>query len=245
MKHSSHPASPRTPPQASRQAPPQTLPRAARSLVPSPIPPDTPPVSPSAALASGLSLSVLAAAQASLPEVRRRQAAAKDAGPSWTRARQAEFLAALAESHSVAEAARSVGMSRQSAYKLRARLRGQPFAMAWDAAYQSAPHSLYRAALERAIEGVEVPHYANGELVGTSRKYDERLTLTLLHMRPPARARISGDLPGSSYQPDDFPGLLNRVQYGPGRFAAWETYSHLLAEWDEEDDPDEDRADDY
>jgi len=43
----------------------------------------------------------------------------------------AEFLRQLAATHSVSAAARSVGMSRQSAYKLRDRLKGEPFDIAW------------------------------------------------------------------------------------------------------------------
>ncbi|MCB1719955.1 MAG: hypothetical protein KDK05_32950, partial [Candidatus Competibacteraceae bacterium] len=41
----------------------------------------------------------------------------------WTPARQAAFLRELAASHCVSAAARAVGMSRQSAYALRARLK--------------------------------------------------------------------------------------------------------------------------
>jgi hypothetical protein len=52
----------------------------------------------------------------------------------WTPARQAAFLRALKATQSVSEAADSVGMSRQSAYKLRRRLAGQPFDRAWDMA---------------------------------------------------------------------------------------------------------------
>ena len=52
----------------------------------------------------------------------------------WTRARQAAFLRELAALQSVSHAALSVGMSRQSAYKLRRRMAGQPFAEAWDMA---------------------------------------------------------------------------------------------------------------
>lgn len=52
------------------------------------------------------------------------------------------FLRALAERRSVAAAARSVGMSRQSAYKLRARLAGQPFDQAWDMALAAPPGAL-------------------------------------------------------------------------------------------------------
>ncbi|WP_454598622.1 hypothetical protein [Qipengyuania sp. SM2507] len=219
-----------------KQTPPRTPPQAHRRVAaPAPAPAPTTP----AALASGLSLPVLAAAQAALPAVKRRRAAIGSRGPRWTKARQAAFLAALAETHSVAEAARAVGMSRQSAYRLRTRLRGEPFAMAWDAAYASAPHSLYRAALERAIAGVEVPHYANGELVGTSRKFDERLTLALLAIPAPARAALGFDTPGSRYNPDDFRTLLLRVEHGSERFEAWDTERALRADEAAEDFDDE------
>lgn len=49
----------------------------------------------------------------------------------WTKAKAVAFLRALVPTLSVAEAARSVGMSRQSAYRLRARL-GPEFAQLWD-----------------------------------------------------------------------------------------------------------------
>jgi molybdenum-dependent DNA-binding transcriptional regulator ModE len=49
----------------------------------------------------------------------------------WTRDKMLSFLRALAQGGSVAAAARGVGMSRQSAYRLRARL-GAGFAKAWD-----------------------------------------------------------------------------------------------------------------
>ena len=81
---------------------------------------------------------------------------------------------------SVAAAARSVGMSRQSAYRLRNRVRGSTFDLAWEAAFRHGFDQLAQAALERALNGVEVPHYHKGELIGTSRRYDERLTLALL-----------------------------------------------------------------
>lgn len=52
----------------------------------------------------------------------------------WAIARQSNFLRALAASHSVKNAAKAAGMSRQSAYGLRARLKGEPFDLAWNAA---------------------------------------------------------------------------------------------------------------
>jgi molybdenum-dependent DNA-binding transcriptional regulator ModE len=55
----------------------------------------------------------------------------------WTYAKSLAFLAALARSGKVAAAARSVGMSRQSAYRLRARLSGTRFAAAWSQAQRA------------------------------------------------------------------------------------------------------------
>lgn len=50
----------------------------------------------------------------------------------WTPVRQAAFLALLAETRSVSMAARAVGMSRKSAYRLRDRPGAESFAAAWD-----------------------------------------------------------------------------------------------------------------
>ena len=52
----------------------------------------------------------------------------------WTVQRQAEFLGMLAETGSVMGACEAVGMSRKSAYALRARVGAESFAAAWDAA---------------------------------------------------------------------------------------------------------------
>lgn len=152
----------------------------------------------------------------------------------WTPARQAAFLRELAASRNVAAAARSVGMSRQSAYKLRARLRGQPFDIAWAAAFQCHFDALAEAAMERALHGVEVPHFHRGEMVGTSRRFDERLTLGLLAMRhgflrppPPPTS------PAYAYETDDLAALIERVEEGP---ESWDGE-------DDEDDEDEDGED--
>lgn len=48
----------------------------------------------------------------------------------WSLDKQAAFLRALSATHSVSEAAKSAGRSRQSAYRLRSRLKGQPFDLA-------------------------------------------------------------------------------------------------------------------
>lgn len=95
----------------------------------------------------------------------------------WSPSRQATFLRALAATHSVSHAAAQAGMSRQSAYALRARLKGEPFDLAWHAALRCRLDALAEAALERALHGVEVQHFYHGELTHTSRRYDERLTV--------------------------------------------------------------------
>tara|TARA_A100001391_G_scaffold139407_2_gene97652 strand:- start:952 stop:1491 length:540 start_codon:yes stop_codon:yes gene_type:complete len=135
----------------------------------------------------------------------------------WTRDRQAMFLRELAATHCVSAAAQAVGMSRQSAYALRARLKGEPFDRAWQAALLNRFDELAEAAMDRALKGVEVPHYYKGELVGTSRKFDERLAIALLAMRDsfrptPAPYRTH---PAADYRPDDFGPLIERVEHGP------------------------------
>lgn len=75
----------------------------------------------------------------------------------------AEFLRQLAATNNVAAAAKTVGMSRQSAYRLRARHKGRPFDIGWEAAFQRGYDNLAQVALERALNGVEAPHYHKGE----------------------------------------------------------------------------------
>ena len=53
----------------------------------------------------------------------------------WTPERQLLFLQALAKTRCVSKAAAHVRMSRESAYRLRSRLAGQLFALAWDSIY--------------------------------------------------------------------------------------------------------------
>lgn len=74
-------------------------------------------------------------------------------GPRWTPRKMAEFLRALAASHSVKDAANSVGMSRQSAYRLRSRLKGLAFDAAWDEAFH---HSFGNLAQCSAARGSRV-----------------------------------------------------------------------------------------
>lgn len=60
----------------------------------------------------------------------------------WTPERQARFVGMLAQTGSVAAAARAVGMARESAHRLRRKPGAESFAHAWDAIvahYRGAP----------------------------------------------------------------------------------------------------------
>jgi len=105
----------------------------------------------------------------------------------WTPERQQAFIAALAESGCVTEACQAVGMSSQSAYRLRRDFEAQGFRRAWEAALDYAVRRLSDAAFSRAIHGVPVPHYYQGEVVGEHHRYDEKLTMFLLRYRDPMR----------------------------------------------------------
>ena len=70
----------------------------------------------------------------------------------WTRAKMREFLRALAATASVSQAAQQVGMSRQSAYDLRARLVGRPFDLAWEVALKHASKERSGERPERRIQ---------------------------------------------------------------------------------------------
>ena len=61
-----------------------------------------------------------------------------------------------------------------------------------------------------------MPHYYNGELVGTSRRYDERLTLALLAMRQGLVRKPRYDfLPEAAFETGDLAALADRVERGP------------------------------
>ncbi len=102
----------------------------------------------------------------------------------WTPERQQAFIAALAESGCVGEACKAVGVSRVSAYRLRARPEASIFRQAWDVALDYAIRNLSDAALSRALNGTPRPVFYKGEQVGEWRHYDERLTISTGELSP-------------------------------------------------------------
>ncbi len=106
----------------------------------------------------------------------------------WTEEKQRRFIEVLADTGQVGLAARTVGMTRETAYRLRRSAHGAAFARAWDAARHHAGSLLEDVAFERAIEGVEQNIYdENGEVVCTKRVYNDRLLTFLLRNLKPER----------------------------------------------------------
>jgi len=149
-------------------------------------------------------------------------------GDRWNKPKMGEFLRQLAATHSVSAAARAVGMNRRSAYRLRNRLKGQPFDIAWEAAFRQGYDELAHAALELALEGEEVPHYYRGERKGTHRKRHPALVVQLLKMRNQAGAPTLGRYNAAAeYWSENWDQLVERVETGP---VTWEDDLRGLSE---------------
>lgn len=119
-----------------------------------------------------------------------------------TPARQVAVVQAMAACGCIREACAKVGVSTEAVYELRRRPDAQSFRMAMDVALDGAADRVEDAVYARAIDGVEVPHYYKGELVGTHRRYDERLALFILRYRKPARYGRHLDRADSARHPE-------------------------------------------
>jgi hypothetical protein len=101
----------------------------------------------------------------------------------WTVERQIAFIEKLAGCGSVSAAAKHVGMSRESARRLRLRYSARDFRDAWDAALDCNYAEVEETAMERSKKGVARPIFYKGQQVGEWRQHDERLTMFLLRFR--------------------------------------------------------------
>jgi transposase len=97
----------------------------------------------------------------------------------WTPERQRAFIAALADGGLVCEAAARVGMSEQTARRLRRRPDAAGFSRAWDQAI-AARAERSRSAWERAVNGTPRQRLYRGKVVGEDRVFDNRLLVHLL-----------------------------------------------------------------
>jgi len=123
----------------------------------------------------------------------------------WTDERQKTFIEALADTGSVAAACRQVDMTTVGAYYLRRQPGAEEFRTAWEKAINLGVQRLEDIAMDRALNGVDVPIYSYGELIGTRKSYNDRLLMFMLRNRAPERfgnsvsgksGRGGGDLKG-------------------------------------------------
>ncbi|MEM7779131.1 MAG: hypothetical protein AAF697_01925 [Pseudomonadota bacterium] len=105
----------------------------------------------------------------------------------WTPERQRDFIEALADTGSVHAACKAVNMSQGGAYYLRRQEGAEEFRAAWEKALDLGVQRIEDVAMDRALNGVEEPLYSYGKLVGTRRRYNDRLLMFMLRNRAPER----------------------------------------------------------
>ena len=108
----------------------------------------------------------------------------------WTPERQRGFIAALAETGVVAQAARSVGMSSASAYNLRRRPHAESFALAWDMVEDEVRNCALAFVVDQAMYGSTRPRFYRGKFVGTIHSFETRIALAAVRAAfsvPPRR----------------------------------------------------------
>lgn len=94
-----------------------------------------------------------------------------------------EFIEWLARTGSVTAAAEAAGLSRAQVYERRKT--HKLFSRAWTKALSLGVDGLHDQAMHRAMEGDERPIVRKGELVGTERRFDNRLLQFLLKAHRP------------------------------------------------------------
>ena len=115
----------------------------------------------------------------------------------WSAERQCGFLAQLYLTGSVTAAARSVGMTRASAYRLRARADAESFAHAWDHVLtppgpgrrggprQDLRKVTHEALIRRLATGLVRPVVHRGWMTAIRQKPDDSALFRLLYRRGP------------------------------------------------------------
>jgi hypothetical protein len=99
-------------------------------------------------------------------------------GRGWTPDKRVRFLDLLAHHGNARAAASEVGLSVQTAYRLRRR--DALFARGWNAALVLARDSSEQVLAEVAINGIEEEVWCRGRMTGTKIRFDTRLLLAHL-----------------------------------------------------------------
>ncbi len=145
----------------------------------------------------------------------------------WTPARQAAFIGLLAQTRSVAAAARCLGMRRESAYRLRRRPGAAGFAAAWDAALgkpyrpidTGSAKATGLAAHARLESGLAQIVMHAGRYVATVWKADDKALLQHLAQLDRGRlGRAAGAIAAAAYAPAFASTPAPRARPGPAPF---------------------------
>jgi len=113
----------------------------------------------------------------------------------WTPDRQRAFVSALRLLAGVGAAARAVGMTPQSANRLRRRPGAEAFAAAWDAALFEGRDRAWDEAVRRGRDGHLVPVTRDGRVVAHRRRFDNRLLFAACYAEPMRRFDRTYDSP--------------------------------------------------
>ncbi len=101
----------------------------------------------------------------------------------WSEQVQRDFIAYLQRTGCVAVAARAVGRSASTAYRLLDVPGAESFALAWDQAVKEGLDRLREDSLDRALNGSLVPVYRKGRLVRIEHRRNDRMAIALISGR--------------------------------------------------------------
>ena len=119
--------------------------------------------------------------RASAFAIRFRPVKVKARHDGWTPERQRDFIDRLCLTGNVSRAARAVGKTAQSAYRLREHEGAGSFNRAWDQALEASRSHVLDIAIERCIEGDTVPVFYKGRKVGERTRHDNSLLTAALN----------------------------------------------------------------
>ncbi len=108
------------------------------------------------------------------------------------------FIELLRATGNVTLAAQHAGQSRNQVHDVRQR--SKRFAAQWDDALEEATDLLEAEARRRAFTGIDKPMFFKGEVVGSTKKYSDRLLMFLLEAYNPQEFRdgVKVEHPGAT-----------------------------------------------
>ena len=132
----------------------------------------------------------------------------------WTPKKQRLYVEALAETGCASEAAARVGMTEQSANRLRRRPDARGFDIACEAAHELGLRNLRSVEWDRAVNGVVQQIWYHGELKGERRIWSDRL---LIHLIDKGEKQLGRRAEERRMVLDDWDGWMEQLEQGfPG-----------------------------